>query len=251
MFHNDRLPSELILSQLSGCQCRGLVCTPEQCDCLKRCNGNLYDSSGRLSCLLNYKETRQLQPVFECNSCCACPPTCPNRLVQHLIGRFPDLKVVNTGNADKGLGIICQRDLSPGQFVCLYMGEYIPPADAGRVSRAQILSLGHTYILCVREFAGASRLVSETVVDGAAEAFLPDLPISSYINHSCQPNLTVVPVRVDSLLPFLTFFANQKITAGTELTYDYGEYSTSPDCLSKKPCQCGELMCRGFLPGAE
>ncbi|KAL7055751.1 hypothetical protein AAHC03_022670 [Spirometra sp. Aus1] len=251
MFYNDRLPSELIFSQLSGCQCTGLSCNPDQCDCVKRCNGSVFDSSFRLSCLLDYKNSQQLQPVFECNSCCVCQPTCSNRLVQHFVGRFPALKVVNTGNADKGLGVICEKDISPGQFVCVYMGEYILPSDAGRVSRDQIRSLGHTYVLCVREFAGQSRLVSETVVDGAAEAFLPDLPISSFINHSCQPNMTVIPVRVDSMLPFLAFFANQHIIAGVELTYDYGEYSASPDCLSKKPCQCGELTCRGFLPCAE
>nr|VZI15297.1 unnamed protein product [Spirometra erinaceieuropaei] len=132
MFYNDRLPSELIFSQLSGCQCTGPSCNPDQCDCVKRRNGSVFDSSFRLSCLLDYKNSQQLQPVFECNSCCACQPTCSNRLVQHFVGRFPALKVVNTGNADKGLGVICEKDLSPGQFVCVYMGEYILPSDAGR-----------------------------------------------------------------------------------------------------------------------
>ncbi|KAJ7171176.1 hypothetical protein C8R46DRAFT_864234, partial [Mycena filopes] len=49
-----------------------------------------------------------------------------------------------------------------------------------------------------------------------------------FINHSCAPNLEVMPVVWDSTpednIPYLIFVARQNIEADVELTFDY-----SPD----------------------
>jgi uncharacterized protein len=59
-----------------------------------------------------------------------------------------------------------------------------------------------------------------------------------FTNHSCQPNarLCLDNGRVE-------FYALRVITAGEELTVDYGE--THHD--GKLPCRCGTPGCRGAL----
>ncbi|CDS43642.1 histone lysine N methyltransferase SETMAR [Echinococcus multilocularis] len=100
----------------------------------------------------------------------------------------------------KGLGACAVRSIGCGEFVCVYRGLYINPSEAGRISAKQASAVGHVYVLAVREFAGeAGEMVFETVVDGAGDGS-DALPLSSLINHSCDPNLTVIPVRVDSLV---------------------------------------------------
>lgn len=149
----------------------------------------------------------------------------------------------------KGLGACAARPIGCGEFVCVYRGVYISPDEASGICASQAEAVGHVYVLVVREYAGeAGEMVFETVVDGAGDG-LDALPLSSLINHSCDPNLTVIPVRVDSLLPVLALFARRDIWEGEEVCYDYGEGRGSG--LSGKRCLCGSVMCRGFLPRHE
>ncbi|KAL5969934.1 Histone-lysine N-methyltransferase SUV39H1, partial [Taenia solium] len=91
------------------------------------------------------------------------------------------------------------RSIRCGEFVCIYRGLDINPEEAEAV--------GHVYVLVVGEFAGeAGTMVLGTVVDDAVDGFAAVF-LSSHINHSCGPNLTVIPVGADSLLPLLAFFA--------------------------------------------
>lgn len=84
--------------------------------------------------------------------------------------------------------------------------------------------------------------------------------VGRFLNHSCEPNLLMVPVRIDSMVPKLALFAARDICKEEELSYDYsGRYC---NCLpvkdqenlqpankeSKKPCYCGAKLCTGFLP---
>ncbi|KAL1449495.1 hypothetical protein WDU94_001997 [Cyamophila willieti] len=104
--------------------------------------------------------------------------------------------------------------------------------------------------------------------------------IARYINHSCQPNCSVLPIRVNSVFPSLAIFAHRDILEGEEITYDYeglndedeefdvdsnrtkegittsnktdennrGKYSEELLKENRKICFCGQKKCRKFLP---
>ena len=70
--------------------------------------------------------------------------------------------------------------------------------------------------------------------------------------HSCDPNLTMHIVRIDSFIPSMALFAARDISAGEELTYDYGAPSVSNDETPPRQggvkCLCGASNCKGYLP---
>lgn len=73
--------------------------------------------------------------------------------------------------------------------------------------------------------------------------------LGRYINHSCSPNLFVQNVFVDThdlRFPWVTFFANRRIKAGTELTWDYN-YEVGSVEGKVLLCCCGSLRCTGRL----
>lgn len=112
--------------------------------------------------------------------------------------------------------------------------------------------------------------------------------IGRYINHSCDPNCTLLPVRVNSVYPSLAIFARRGIEEGEEVTYDYAGLESETeleDCRTEedksgieefdvgteedqnlarnimtsserdkcvdqelKKCFCGQKKCRKFLP---
>lgn len=79
--------------------------------------------------------------------------------------------------------------------------------------------------------------------------------LTRFINHSCSPNLVMVPVRMDSIVPRLCLFAARDIEAKEEVCFSYFGKSgadvdpVSPDItFGKKQCLCGSKHCVGFLP---
>lgn len=235
---------------LPGCSCRRSSCTAPECPCL--CRGHS-DSSGRL-CLPEQQEEQQEQepfsrPVFECNSLCQCGESCQNRLVQH--GLRLRLQVFRT--ASKGWGVRALEPIPSGSFVCEYAGEVLGFAEARRRIQAQTPQ-DSNYIIAVREHLHDGR-VMETFVDPTHVG-----NVGRFLNHSCEPNLVMVPVRVDSMVPKLALFAATDIPAGEELSYDYsGRFHNSPGASRehkppeeentlRKPCYCGSRTCASFLP---
>ncbi|KPP63670.1 hypothetical protein Z043_118049 [Scleropages formosus] len=243
---------------LPGCDCRSASCQQGSCSCLQA-YGQAYDSDGRL----RDRGTEQgdySRPVFECNALCGCSETCSNRVVQRGL-RF-HLSVFPTQG--KGWGVRTLEPIPRGSFVCEYAGEVLGYEEACRRQRAQGPG-DMNYIIAVREHAGPDR-VSETFVDPAAMG-----NVGRFLNHSCQPNLSMVPVRVHSLVPRLALFALRDVAAGEELTFDYsgahgstamkgpkpssGPVAIESSCstggagaLKRKPCQCGTQNCSLFLP---
>lgn len=61
---------------------------------------------------------------------------------------------------------------------------------------------------------------------------------AEYINHSCEPNL-----RARLLRGHIIYFSKGPIERGEELTVDY-HYS---DEITRMPCACGALSCRGTM----
>lgn len=73
--------------------------------------------------------------------------------------------------------------------------------------------------------------------------------LSSSMQHSCEPNLFVQNVFVDThdiRFPWVAFFTKANICAGTELTWDYGYVVGSVDG-KVIPCYCGSKHCRKRL----
>ncbi|NXC45704.1 SETB2 methyltransferase, partial [Penelope pileata] len=70
--------------------------------------------------------------------------------------------------------------------------------------------------------------------------------VGRFLNHSCCPNLFAQSVFVEThnrSFPWVAFFTNRHVKAGTELTWDYGyEAGSMPD--TEISCQCGVQKCR-------
>lgn len=237
---------------LPGCSCHSDSCCPGSCSCLET-YGQAYDTSGKLQNLI--RTDSYSSPVFECNALCTCSDACSNRVVQR--GLRLKLEVFCTEN--KGRGVRTLEVIPNGTFVCEYAGEVISFVEARRRQLAQ-KSMDLNYIIAVREHAGNGS-TTETFVDPAAVG-----NVGRFINHSCQPNLIMLPVRVHSVVPRLALFASRSIDVQEELTFDYSgayhnqtpeEISTQSDAASqvsgtdglmKKKCHCGAKNCAQSLP---
>ncbi|NWT59372.1 SETMR methyltransferase, partial [Erythrocercus mccallii] len=231
-----------------GCSCRSSSCAAPQCPCLR--HGHNYSGP----CLGPAEQQQQQQqpfsrPVFECNSLCRCGESCQNRLVQR--GLRLRLQVFRTPR--KGWGVRALQPIPRGSFVCEYAGEVLGFAEAQRRIQAQAPEEPN-YIMAVREHLHDGRVL-ETFVDPTRVG-----NVGRFLNHSCEPNLFMVPVRVDSMVPRLALFAAADISAGEELSYDYsGRFHNLPgasreqkpleeDNSLRKPCYCGSRTCASFLP---
>jgi len=242
----EDVPDEL-MEHYQGCCCESQICSStSDCSCLRRF-GSAFDKHGRL---LDVDPNADiLRPVIECNDLCSCGKLCSNRVVQH--GVTVKLQVFGCGH--RGVGVRTLEPISRGSFVCEYAGEVLTYGSAKRRSENADAAM-HNYILTMREFFGAKSLT--TYVDATYVG-----NVARFINHSCEPNLFVQPVRVENAIPRVALFALHDIPGHAELTYDYsgggsstaGEDSNLPwdscECkLPRKPCLCGSSNCNQFLP---
>ncbi|KAF7654333.1 hypothetical protein LDENG_00071300 [Lucifuga dentata] len=234
-------PSEVALP---GCSCLSQSCRPESCSCLQT-YGQMYERTGTLL-TVSRKDSAYCSPVFECNALCSCGESCCNRVVQ--TGLNVRLQVYST--EDRGWGVRTLQTIPRGRFVCEYAGEVIGFEEARRRQLAQG-SQENNYIISVREHAGTGH-VTETFIDPTMVG-----NVGRFLNHSCLPNLLMVPVRVHSEVPRLALFAGRDIRAREELTFDYSggsdnrplaEPSTRRARVKRKVCYCGAKNCSHFLP---
>ncbi|XP_005149542.2 histone-lysine N-methyltransferase SETMAR [Melopsittacus undulatus] len=227
-----------------GCSCHTSSCVVHVCSCL--CRGANYNSL----CLRPTEEEEEYaRPVFECNAMCHCGESCSNRVVQR--GLQFRLEVFKTEK--KGWGLRTLDFIAKGRFVCEYAGEVLGFNEACRRIQAQT-SKDSNYIIAVREHLHNGEIM-ETFVD---PRYIGN--VGRFLNHSCEPNLFMVPVRVDSMVPRLALFAATDISAGEELSFDYSgrvynlpvtdeeQKSLEEDSRLRKPCYCGSRTCASFLP---
>ncbi|XP_032892654.1 histone-lysine N-methyltransferase SETMAR isoform X1 [Amblyraja radiata] len=239
----DLDPTEI---NLPGCDCLTASCKADTCTCLQRFKG-AYDES---MCLVDLKDkTSYSRPVFECNIMCKCSEACKNRLVQN--GLVFKLQVFRT--LMKGWGLRTQEPITKGRFVCEYGGEIIGFLEASRRIQCQN-SDDMNYIIALREHLSTGEIL-QIFVDPTHTG-----NVGRFLNHSCDPNLYMVPVRVNSMIPRLALFAARDIAAEEELSYDYSgrfnslvkedrtEEVAGGQTLSLKPCYCGARTCIGSLP---
>lgn len=234
-----------------GCQCNEICTTQTKCNCLRNDIKNYdFDSFSTKNDLNsvqeNYIVSKKDMPIYECNQNCKCSIFCGNRLTQY--GPRQNLKILE-GNKDqnsKGAGVFTNKSIKNGTFICEYAGEIITEVEANLRFQKQGEDNSTNYIFCASETFGMNTI--KTIVD-------PSLfgNIGRYINHSCQPNSEVIPVRVDCIIPKLCIFANRDIDENEEITFDYGdgELGFSPldtSVIRKKKCFCDRVNCRKYLP---
>ncbi|VDD81922.1 unnamed protein product [Mesocestoides corti] len=200
----EELTVGAITNRVRGCNCIRPCVDESTCSCMRRSLGRNYNRSHRLLKVIGEQDQYQ-RPVFECHSECGCQFLgCRNRNVQYRLGDTSLLSVFDTRGM--GRGVCATRNIRRGEFVCVYQGRYMNPANVHTIAERQL----------------------RTSVDGAQPSITDSSrwPPSAFINHSCQPNMTVIPVRIESSKAYLTLFAIRDIREGEELTYDYTESSS-------------------------
>ncbi|XP_032988197.1 histone-lysine N-methyltransferase SETMAR [Rhinolophus ferrumequinum] len=226
-----------------GCTCRSAPCRPGTCSCLRREDN--YDERSRLRHVAS--DAQCAPPVFECNVLCQCPDRCRNRVVQR--GLQFRLQVFKT--EQKGWGLRTLECIPKGRFVCEYAGEVLGGSEVRRRVQSQTIH-DSNYIIAVREHVWNGRVI-ETFVDPTRIG-----NVGRFLNHSCEPNLLMIPVRTDSTVPTLALFAARDILPEEELSYDYSgrflnrmdreNQARLDDGTPRKPCYCGAQSCAAFLP---
>jgi histone-lysine N-methyltransferase SETMAR len=230
------------------------------CTCIR--NGPFYTQDKKL--IANFQDKnwhRQITyPIVECNIECVCEEdTCQNRVVQ--LGSEHDLLVFDCGL--KGKGVKTNSFIQAGQFVADYLGEIIGLNEAERLIKLRKELNEPNYILFLKEHC--SRKETRAAIDDNQSTATTTIitvidaknysNIARFINHSCEPNLFVLPVRINNIVPHAALFALRDIQMGEELSYDYmpptttttGEKSQDTS-LSDVKCLCGSALCRKFLP---
>lgn len=228
-------------SQLAfGCCCEeDSSCSDETCACIAVSDCN-YNQNGTLMFIDSILDDPYFtKAVFECNDCCICAQSCPNRVVQR--GLAFKLQVFQT--SDRGCGVKALQQIPKGSYVIDYAGDILDRTEAFRRMKTKEETQCN-YLLTVRETFGTNLVT--TYIDAARFG-----NVSRFINHSCKPNLLLHPVRVNSSVPRLALFAKQDILPNDELSFDYGG-GNDPGCNEREqgkiPCKCGFAQCKGYLP---
>lgn len=224
-------------SLYQGCSCSDQDCAnTSECSCTCA-----YDARGRLK---QEYFSAVSKPIFECNSNCSCSSTCKNRITQN--SPLVKLEIFETSPIAKGHGVRSSHCISRGTFIGEYVGEIISTSDA-RQRLEKLAPTDSCYIVTYKEHTSSGSVLS-TSIDAAVVG-----NVTRCMNHSCSPNVTMVPVRDDSILPRLCLFACQDVTPGEELCFSY--FGCSADLvdqravlLGRKVCLCGSENCLQFLP---
>ena len=210
----------------SSCTCED-VCN-ESCCCIRR--SNAYNCNK----LVQSYYSEHSAAVIECNSRCTCSASCGNRVVQN--AEHPSIEVKPSGG--KGLGVYAAEDIPMGVFVIEYVGEVIKMSSLTE-KYSELDPDSPCYIIQYKEHLSMHKTVV-TCIDASSYG-----NHSRFINHSCNPNLVMIPVRINSVVPHLSLFTSRNVVKSEELSYSYG---TENVAVSGKPCLCGSYNCAGFLP---
>uniref|UniRef100_T1IBZ2 Histone-lysine N-methyltransferase set-23 n=3 Tax=Rhodnius TaxID=13248 RepID=T1IBZ2_RHOPR len=208
------------------CACMQAGCDNiEECYCLETYGQN-YENG-----LLKHEQLSSQKGVFECSRFCCCSASCNNSIVQN--GPSKNLLIQKAGN--KGYGVFAGVYFPKGSFISEYAGEIIGQAEAQK-------RLGDPdctkYLMLVREHSKNTMI--ETYVDASKFG-----NIGRYLNHSCEPNCVVIPIRIGRVIPMLCFFTSRPVAKGEELTYFYCPESS---IHSNMRCYCGAQRCCKYLP---
>ncbi|KAF9374212.1 hypothetical protein CPB97_012233 [Podila verticillata] len=200
---------------LMSCSCGPNGCdinNPNKCECLRESiianewgvvpfepDGRVVEAAGMM--------------LWVCNPGCGCGPGCISKAAER--GGKAALKIKRV--ADKGWGVFLDQDepIPPRTFVSRYVGEVITNAEANRRGKYYDRT-GATYLFDM-DYNNEKKAVY------AVDAYKVGNE-SHFLNHSCDPNLSVYVLQGeygDDKLATLTFWSNRTIYKGDELTFDY------------------------------
>lgn len=217
--------------------------------------------------VLRQKVYNYLPALIECNDLCHCSANvCKNRLVQY--GPRKNLEIFDSPRF-KSKGLRTTTNIPCGAFICEYAGELLTLSEAKR--RLELIDKHGqmNYILCLNEYAnsnGKTKIKSAhvTCVDPCERG-----NIGRYLNHSCNPNCDILPVRINCPVPkickklvqntellFLIIyvnaitgiFAKRDIAANEELCFHYGGGDSNEGVIGGKLCLCAAPNCAGVIP---
>lgn len=222
VYINDYKPMEGIVipnDPLVGCECDNCLENKKNC-CVTGCGSEFaYYKSKRL-------RVPKGTPIYECNKRCKCGPECPNRVVQ--LGRKFKLSIFRTANG-RGWGVKTLQNIKAGSFVVEYVGEVITDVEAEKRGKYYD-AVGRTYLFDLDYNDGDCPFTVDAGYYGN---------VSHFINHSCDPNLEVFGVWINTLdptLPRIALFSRRDIQKGEELTFDYmmtGDTTNQPPTLDQ------------------
>jgi len=120
-------------------------------------------------------------------------------------------------------GVFTNETIPRGKKVIQYTGKRINEREAVRRAVRMFLAgkAGRVF---------TARLNRRISLDGSVGG-----SGAEFINHSCDPNLTMRKIRSQIFL-----YSFKRIMAGEELTVDYGFHCSCP-------CHCGSSKCRGTM----
>lgn len=195
---------EIPQDPLVGCECTDCYSERKSC-CPANCGTEFAFYRGK-----RLRVSRGV-PIYECNKRCKCGPECPNRVVQQ--GRRFKVSVFRTSNG-RGWGVKTLQNIKRGSFVVEYVGEVITNEEAERRGKRYDAE-GRTYLFDLDYNDGDCPFTVDAGYYGN---------VSHFVNHSCDPNLEVFGVWINTLdprLPRIALFAKRDIARGEELTFDY------------------------------
>ncbi len=194
-----------------------------------------------------------IYPIIECNSECECnEKNCLNRIVQN--GCKFKLEVFDCEIKAKGKGVRAKELIPKGSFVIEYLGELIGLEQAELLYKIRSDLNEPNYIMFLRESFLNDNTTKTTIIDARNYSNK-----ARFINHSCEPNLILLPVRIKNIVPHASLFAIKDIDENEELSYDYngtvGSYIHDnrnellfDNYSNKIDCYCGSIKCLKFLP---
>ncbi|KAF1322381.1 Glycoprotein-n-acetylgalactosamine 3-beta-galactosyltransferase, partial [Globisporangium splendens] len=151
-----------------------------------------------------------------------------------LIHRGRGARVLLTRDGRKGWCVHAAEDIPRGTYVGEYTGSVISTQMMQRRFQTDKEHNNMNYVLVLRESvsipdddqdgdkygSGCSFRVVRTIIDATEVG-----NFTRFINHSCDANLELTAVRVDSYIPQLVLFTQRDMKHGEELTFDYGRSS--------------------------
>ncbi|PRP81958.1 hypothetical protein PROFUN_10530 [Planoprotostelium fungivorum] len=196
-----------------------------------KCIGFMYTKKKRLKSGM----TENVPFVHECNRNCSCDESCINRLVQHQT-QLP-LELFKT--KEKGWAVRTNQFIPKGSFVFEYAGEVIDNDEAE--DRGEEYDKKRCSYLFDLDYLNSERCLSIDALSHGNTA--------RFVNHSCDPNLYIVPVEIDVIghkIYHVGLFSKRDISPHEELTYDY-KYKLLDNSSNTIHCHCGAANCRGRL----